>query len=165
VATALDNLGTLHRLAGKRTEAEAELRQAARIWERLGHPNQAVSLSSLAGLLIDQRRLAEAESVLETARDVALERFGASHPATASAWQYLGIVYREQGRVDDAEAVFRRCVAAYEASYGPEHLAVAAALDEWAATLERAGRPHEAALLLERARGIRARAARVNPPG
>src|SRR6267378_4191202 len=54
VATTLDNLGTLHRLRGKLTQAEPELRQAAGIWERLGHPSQAVSLNSVAALLIDQ---------------------------------------------------------------------------------------------------------------
>ena len=44
-------------------------------------------------------------------------------------------------------------------------MAVAMALDDWALMLRRAGRPNEAALLLERANGIRARAARLNPPG
>jgi hypothetical protein len=39
---------------------------------------------------------------------------------------------------------------------------LAPALEQWATMLERAGRANEAALLLERARAIRARAARIN---
>jgi tetratricopeptide (TPR) repeat protein len=165
VATALDNLGALHRLTGKRADAEAELRQAASIWERLGHPSHAISLSSLAGVLVDQRRLGEAETVALRAREIAERRFGPSDPVLAGSLVALAVVYREQGRFDAAEPLFSRSVAAYEKSYGPDHLAVALALEEWATMLERAGRRHEAVLLLERVRAIRARAAGMNTPG
>src|SRR5207245_9529219 len=98
VATAFDNLGTTHRRQGKLTDAEAELRQAARIWERLGHPSQAVSLSHVAVLLVDQRRLEEAETVATRAREIAERGLGAAHPATAASLQTLAVGDRAQRR-------------------------------------------------------------------
>src|SRR5207245_9141911 len=118
-------------LQGKGRGAGAGRRQAAGIWWRLGHPSQAVSLNGVAALLIDQRRLGEAEAVAERARDIAETRLGASHPTTAASLHYLAVVYGEQGRLADAERLFRRCVAALETSYGPDHMSVAPALGDW----------------------------------
>ena len=92
-----------------------------------------------------QRSLAIRETVL-----------GPDHPAVATSFNNLALLYADQGRHAEAEPLYERALAISEKALGPEHPNVAASLENYAALLRKVGRESEAAEMEARAEATEA---------
>ncbi|GMV60352.1 MAG: hypothetical protein AMXMBFR72_34420 [Betaproteobacteria bacterium] len=93
---------------GRISEAGTPLREAMRRYE--GITNSAavtVAQTIYARYLLDTGKYAEAQALLERARDTRAGLLGRDHPAVASLTNRIGLVHLAAGRLDDAEATFR----------------------------------------------------------
>ena len=73
LGTALNNLGNVLAACGRKDEAEAALREALGVWEKLlgpEHPNIAAALSNLSILARSRHRYVEAEQLLGRALEI-----------------------------------------------------------------------------------------------
>jgi CHAT domain-containing protein/tetratricopeptide (TPR) repeat protein len=122
------------------------------------HPSTAYSLLSLARVLREAGRLAEAEPLIVRAAAAYERAHGPEHPMVATALNNLAFLYEKQGRYAEAEPAYRRSLAIREAAEGPEHPAVANLLNNLAALHRAQGRYAEALELFRRALAIRERA-------
>jgi len=74
------------------------------------HPNVAVKLRNLAGLLRATNRLDEAEPLLRRALEINEHRFGPDHPDVAIKLNKLGRLLLATNQFAEAEQVLRRGV-------------------------------------------------------
>ena len=113
-----------------------------------------VALNSLALLLHDTNRLAEAEPLMRRALAIDEQSFGAEHPSVAIDLNNLAQLLKATNRLAEAESLMRRALAIREQSYGPEHPRVAIALNNLAVLLQDTDRLAEAEPLMRRAMAI-----------
>ena len=113
-----------------------------------------VALNSLALLLHDTNRLAEAEPLMRRALAIDEQSFGAEHPSVAIDLNNLAQLLKATNRLAEAESLMRRALAIREQSYGPEHPRVAIALNNLAVLLQDTDRLAEAEPLIRRALAI-----------
>ena len=106
--------------AAQLPEAEKAFRQALRIRQKLyrsdqypeGHPELAVSLNNLAGILQEQGQLIAAEALCHQALMIQRKhyppnRYPDGHPYLAHSLNNLGMVLKSQGRLSQAELLLR----------------------------------------------------------
>jgi tetratricopeptide (TPR) repeat protein len=122
----------------------------------------AIDLNTLATLLRDTNRLAEAEPVLERALAIDEKSFGPEHPNVAIDLNNLARLYDNQGQYAMAEPLHRRALAIREKALGWEHPHVAMSLNNLAALLRATNRLAEAEPLYRRALRILADFGRRN---
>ncbi len=116
-------------------------------WERLSADGQTAYQAG---------RYAEAEEPLLAALQEA-ERFGEQDPRLATSLSNLAELYRAQGNYAEAKLLLQRSLAIRENG-------LAKALENYAALLRGADRETEAEKMEARARAIRAKYFRENPP-
>ncbi|GAX58966.1 tetratricopeptide repeat protein [Streptomyces olivochromogenes] len=85
------------------------------------HPKTLTSQSSLAVMLRQLGRLAEAEQCARTAVEAMASVHGADHPETLTAGNYHATCLFDLGRLEEAEAGHRAVLAARLHVMGPEH--------------------------------------------
>jgi CHAT domain-containing protein len=99
---------------GRWVEAEKEIREALRRMDARDEREPPVTTGQrldvarvLAGNLLEQRRLAEAEVVARDSLRRVLELEGKAHPSTARTLGLLSSILAAQGRLEDAEELAR----------------------------------------------------------
>ena len=138
-------------------EAEPLYRRALAIDEASygpDHPNVAIRLNNLAGLLQDTNRLGEAEPLFRRALAIDEASHGPDHPNVAIRLNNLAGLLQDTNRLAEAEPLYRRALAIDEASYGPDHPDVATGLNNLAGLLQATNRLGEAEPLYRRALAI-----------
>ncbi len=115
------------------------------------HPNVAIALNNLAGLLYADGRTDEAEPLFRRALAIWEHCLGPDHPNVASALNNLAGLLQDTNRLGEAEPLYRRALAIDEESYGPDHPKVASALNNLAALLCATNRFEKAEPLSQRA--------------
>ncbi len=118
------------------------------------HPDTALSLNNLAGLLRVRGALDEAEPLHRRALAIREAALGKEHPYVASSLNHLAELLRARGALDEAEPLQRRALAIWEAALGKEHPNVALSLNNLAELLRARGALDEAEPLYRRALAI-----------
>jgi hypothetical protein len=134
-------------------EAEPLMRRALRIDEAnygKDHPDVAIDLNNLAGLLQATDRLLEAEPLMRRSLQIDEESYGQDHPRVALDLNNLAGLLQATDRLVDAETMMRRSLQIDEASYGKDHPAVARNLNNLAGLLRVTNRLAEAEPLMHR---------------
>jgi hypothetical protein len=134
-------------------EAEPLMRRALRIDEAnygKDHPDVAIDLNNLAGLLQATDRLLEAEPLMRRSLRIDEESYGQDHPRVALDLNNLAGLLQATDRLVDAETMMRRSLQIDEASYGKDHPAVARNLNNLAGLLRVTNRLAEAEPLMHR---------------
>jgi len=145
------------RLTGDFAAARPLYERALSIREKaLGpdHPSVAVSLNSLAILLMTTGDLAEARSRGQRAVEIYEKSLGPDHPALAVGLEALANVCSELGDYAAARPLYERSLAIREKALGPEHPDVASGLNNLALTLYKMGDYAAARPVYERAGAI-----------
>ena len=156
-ARLMNDLGLHSNSKALYAEAEPLMRRALAIDEGSygpDHPNVAIRLNNLAGLLQDTNRLSEAEPLMRRALAIAEGSYGPDHPDVATSLNNLAGLLQATNRLDEAEPLYRRAVAIFETSLGPDHPHVATALNDLALLLQDTNRLGEAEPLYRRALAI-----------
>ena len=112
---------------GKYSEAleyssKATFGYAAKFGEE--HPELIGFMTSQATALHKLGRLEEAETVFLKAQKIAEAKLISGHPATATIWSGLAMVYLDQGRFPESDKLLRKSLAAMLNVYGKEHFTV-----------------------------------------
>jgi tetratricopeptide (TPR) repeat protein len=122
------------------------MRRALAISERSfgsDHPNVAISLNNLAGLLRATNRLAQAEPLYRRALAIDEKSFGSDHPNVATDLNNLAGLLGNTNRLGEAEPLMRRHVAIFvefTRRTGHRHPHLEAAFNNYAGLLEDMGR-------------------------
>ena len=151
--TGLLNLARLRQyFERKPAEAEPLYREAldlARRWYPSGHPDIAVCLSELAGVLRERGQLAEAEDRASESLKMWQTLYGANHREVIVATQRLAGVLADRGKADEAERLHRQALAASRSGLGEGHPLTLTSVEELAAFLQAQGAFEEAGTLRE----------------
>ncbi len=129
------------------TEAEAMSRAALHMRQRLFgalHPDVALSLSNLAGLLAKQRKFEEAIPLSEEAITAHRALYGERHPYTAACLYTHASVLRQAGRLEDALPFSVLCLEIDRETLGPTHRTTLNAVFDLATSLDKLKRWSEA---------------------
>ncbi|MBF0508555.1 MAG: tetratricopeptide repeat protein [Deltaproteobacteria bacterium] len=140
--------------AGKSPEAEAPLKEAMDIRDRLLKPNDpriGESLSNLAALDRAQGKYAQAEPLLKRALKIMEQALGPDHPDTAATLTNLARLYEYQGKFTQAELVYQRDLKLTEQALGPDHPRLAVTLNNLAELDRAQGKYDQAEPLYQRA--------------
>ena len=101
----LRRLGDMRTGAGKTAQAEEQLRQALDI-QRKSFPEdhwEVANTKSLMGVCrVEERRYAEAESLLLSAHDVIESRLGGAHPLTRASLERIVLLYESWNKPEEA---------------------------------------------------------------
>ena len=141
-------------------EAEDLHRKALALQEsRLGpdHPDVALSLNSIALLMMDRGELEAAAPLLERALAIFERTLGPESAEAATALDNLGNVRRAQQKYPEAEPLLLRALAVRRITLGPDHPDTAATLNNLAGLYHVQGRLAEAEPLYREAITIRAK--------
>ena len=159
LARLLSNCGSFaENVRAEYSVAEPLYRRAVDMGERLlgaEHPDLAVWLNNLAGLLHSTNRLSEAEPLYRRALAIDEASYGPDHPEVAIRLNNLATLLEAKGDWSQSPDLYRRALAIDEKSYGPDHPNVAIRLSNLADTLARTGRLPEALPLAQHAKNIR----------
>lgn len=110
----LVSLGRIHAKQGKVPQGEGEIRRAIAWYEKVfadGHWWQADALSSLADLLIQEKRFAEALPLLQKAEDIQKRLLVPNHFDRGTTHQLYGTLYQKEGDKSKARKHFLRAQA------------------------------------------------------
>lgn len=161
VAASLNNLGLGLRLLGKNAEAEARLREAQAINERLypgDHPAVATGHGNLGGVYRAQGRFSDAEAAFRSALDMWRRlRPGRDDPGLAQGMNNLAVVLKDRSKYAEAEALYRDALAMRRRMITGDAPAVAMSLNNLAGVLVAQGRYAEAEALYRSALEMRRR--------
>jgi CHAT domain-containing protein len=148
---------------GRLEEATEEARKAQALFETIlppGHPFQASNLNTLARILNQLGRPAEAETVARKAMDIAVARFGQSQQ-TVSYMSTLAQALTLQGKNDEAKGLSSAAIEILTKAIGPDADRTLTARETYAAALAAAGDRRQAMTLLKEV--AEARAAKLPP--
>jgi CHAT domain-containing protein len=148
---------------GRLEEATEEARAAQALFEKIlpaGHPFQASNLNTLARILNQMGRPAEAEAVARKAMDIAVARFGQSQQ-TVSYMSTLAQSLTLEGKYDEATTLSAAAVEILTKAIGPDADRTLTARETYAAALAAAGDRQQAMTLLKNVAD--ARAAKLPP--
>jgi tetratricopeptide (TPR) repeat protein len=153
----MNQLGLLFNTQARYAEAEPLYRRALEILEKnfgLDHPDAAIRLNNLAGLLQDTNRHADAESLYRRALEILEKSFGPNHPDVARGLNNLAQLLTSTNRYAEAEALYRRALAIDEKSLGLAHADLEIRLSNLAVLLTETNQYAEAEPLMRRALAI-----------
>lgn len=125
---------------------------------RINGPDAAetfVALNTLADVLRDQSRFAEAAPLLAEARETTIRLFGTDHPATVAMTTNVAVNLDAMGRHKDAEPLFRQAVSGWEKLKGRKTPDILPPLNGLAFNLKSQGRFAEAEALLREQLALR----------
>jgi tetratricopeptide (TPR) repeat protein len=156
--------GRLLNQAGLYLSGRAEFAQAKAAYERalaigeaiLGpdHPNVAIRVNNLGGVLQDLGDLAGARAAYERALAIDEAVFGPDHPNVARDVNNLGLVLKDLGDLAGARAAYERALAIFEKVLGANHPNVATAVNNLGLVLKDLGDLAGARAAYERALAI-----------
>jgi tetratricopeptide (TPR) repeat protein len=138
-------------------EAEAVLRAAIQMWQKVGNSDGTSAigaLNSLAVVLNGQRKFAEAEATYREALPLWRKRYGQEHPDLATGLGNFATVLMAQGKLAEAESVYREIVLLQRKMLGNEHPSLAAYLVRLGNLLTIRGQLTEADAVLQEALAI-----------
>ncbi len=118
------------------------------------HPEVAVALNNLAGLLKATSRADEAEPLYRRGLKICEVSLGRDHPNAAVVLNNLAEMLSNKYRLAEAEPMYRRVLAIDEASLEPDHPDIAIGLNNLADLLRTTNRFAEAEPLLRRSLAI-----------
>jgi tetratricopeptide (TPR) repeat protein len=124
LGTALNNLGNVLAAGGRRMEAEAALREAIEVWEKLlgpEHANIAAALSNLSTLARSRHRYAEAETLLDRALQIDRKMLPAGNARIGFDLNNVGTLLASRKRYLDAEKALRESLAILESALPAAH--------------------------------------------
>lgn len=135
-AHALQSLGHIQFQRGQFAAAETSYRAALSLRRQLD--GNAIEIANdqgdVAGALMRQSRLAEAETLLLASLETKRTRLGDRDPETTDDEVKLGQLWLQQGRVAMADSILQRALASYTASTGIARFRLISVLDMIAAT-------------------------------
>lgn len=108
---------------GRQQEAEAHLRSALDLLERLGESaaeELPTVLNNLARAVRRQQRIEEAEALYRRALDGLVALHGDEHASVAIAWNNIAKLRYDAGAHDEAEVLFRRCLDGLKRTVGEQ---------------------------------------------
>jgi tetratricopeptide (TPR) repeat protein len=150
----MNQLGVYWEARGQFRAAESLLRRALAIGERAHgpvHPEVAIRLNNLAGLLQATNQPVEAEPLYRRALDIDERSYGSDHPDVATDLNNLALLLQATNRLAEAEPLYRRVVAILESPLCHDRSNLAGALNNLALLLCDTDRPAEAVPLARRA--------------
>ncbi len=153
-ARALNGHGLTLRLLGRFAEAEDHYRQTIEIGNATigkDHPNYAIHLNNLAGVVQAQGRVEEAEALYRQAIEIGKATIGEDHPDYAIRLNNLAHVVGEQGRIEEAETLFRQAIKIDKATIGEHQPDYAIHLNNLANAVQAQDRFEEAEALYRQA--------------
>ena len=115
------------------------------------HPEVAIDVNNLGGVLRERGDLAGAAAAFERALAIDEAAYGPDHPEVAIRVNNLGGVLRARGDLAGAAAAFERALTIDEAAYGPDHPKVAIRVNNLGEVLRARGDLAGAAAAIERA--------------
>ncbi len=118
------------------------------------HPNVAIRVNNLGGVLYALGNLAGARAAYERALAIDEATYGSEHHSVAILVNNLGNVLRDLGELAEARAAFERALAIEEAVHGSEHPNVAIGVNSLGMVLKAQGELAGARAAFERALGI-----------
>ena len=124
LAAALNNLGSVMSAQGRSKEAEARIREAISIWDKLGSNNDlslAGGLLNLGILLQARKEYDEAARVLARARQIDEKALPPNHPRIAMDLNAAGVLATARKNYREAEQLLVRSAAILEGAQSPEH--------------------------------------------
>jgi tetratricopeptide (TPR) repeat protein len=161
----IERLGFLDNWTGFYLRFRGEYRTAKPYYERalairektLGpdHPDTAISLNNLGGLLQDMGDLAAARPYLERALDITEKALGPDHPDTVRSLNNLGGLLKTMGDLAAARPYYERALAITEKALSPDHPTTASSLNNLGSLLYASRKSAEAVPYFERAYQIR----------
>jgi CHAT domain-containing protein/tetratricopeptide (TPR) repeat protein len=171
VATVLNNLGLLYQAQGQFTKAEPLYKQSltirrAKAGKKVGtrHLSVASSYNNLAGLYHDMGQFEKAVKFQERCLEIREQLLGKDDLAVAVALNNVAELYHDLGQLDKARPLLERALKIRQGKLGGDHPDVGVALNNLAGQHAAAGRPREAARLIDLARrGARRHIASVLP--
>jgi CHAT domain-containing protein/tetratricopeptide (TPR) repeat protein len=158
VATVINNLAVVAQDQGRLTLAEARVREALAIQEKILGPDNVVIgsyLNNLAEVHVHQGRYVEAEAIHRRALQITEQVLGSDHADMANRLGNLAINLTYQGRADEAEGLQRRALAIAEKALGPRHPDVASILNNLAHAIGEQDRSAEAEAVYRRSLALR----------
>jgi serine/threonine protein kinase len=118
-------LGLLEWSLGNPEAAEVNLRQALRIWQKIGREVDAAGeMNNLVGALEDQGRWDEAFEIKQQTLEVLTDHYGDEHPVVATTRNNLAVSLHTQGKYDQAEVLYRSALKISERLLGSNHVSV-----------------------------------------
>jgi CHAT domain-containing protein len=123
----LTNKALILQESTKYAEAEATYKEAINLQttrlklNRTSDPDYAHMLNNLASLYAITGRLSEAEGLLKESLTIYQNKFGNSHPLTATAQHDLGNLYRIQGKYVEAEPLINAALTTNKSRLGDKH--------------------------------------------
>jgi tetratricopeptide (TPR) repeat protein len=139
---ALTSLGLIAQRCGEFGRAEQHFRRALELAD--GPVNRLIGRRNLVMLLIDERRLAEADELAQETVERATEWFGTSDPRIGEALLTYIKAIREQGRFGECEQLARTALGLLENAYPGDHRDVVDAANELGLALSGQGKMAEA---------------------
>ena len=167
LAHAYDELGMLHRFAGRSEASEAAYGRARAILvEHWGsdHPDLAAIEHNLGGLAHGRGDPASAERHARRSVEAHERTLGPDHVVTILDRSALAAILDQAGRHTEAKAMLEDVVVRLEATLGPDHRELAVALNNLAAIALRAGDLETAEGLYRRSIGIKEHAIGSDAP-
>ncbi|MBI4718720.1 MAG: tetratricopeptide repeat protein, partial [Planctomycetes bacterium] len=136
-AAAHDAIGRTFQSLGLYDDAEAHLRTALAMRQRLfgsEHAEAAASLNALGELLTDRDRFREAGPLFDAALAMRQRLFGEVHLSIAESLNNVGLALQSRGEYDAAEHLHQRAADIYRQLHGGDHPDVAECLGQLANT-------------------------------
>jgi tetratricopeptide (TPR) repeat protein len=149
--------GLLQLSAGRLDDAEAELHESLRIYERTvpaADTRVAIVWIDLAAVMLAKGRYDDMEAAYRRAWALQRDALGAEHPLTLAAKLGIGVALFERGQARQALGVYDEVFAPLLAALGPKHPNVAAALTNIANACDVLGQEDRAVRYGERAIAI-----------
>ena len=134
--------------------AKMSLTRALSIDEKVfgpDHPNVAIDVNNLGGVLQALGELQEARKCFERALKIDEKVYGPDHPKVAIRVNNLGGVLRDQGKLQEAKNYSERALLIDEKVYGSDHPNIAIDVNNLGMVLKEMGKLQEAKKCYERA--------------
>lgn len=160
LATTLENLANLERIAGNTSASLALMEEALGIRERSPEPNDlqlAVTLSRVAILKLRQLDHAAARDLILRSLAVRERVQGPDHPDAGGTLHTLGGIHFDMGEFEEARAVHERALRLQRISLGEDHPQIASALSSLAKIASEQQRHDDAERLMREAMALNTR--------
>ena len=118
------------------------------------HPYVAMSLKTLSGIYMDQKKFVKAKIALDKAVEVMLDTHDKEEQSMAPFYVEYGKLYGLIGENSNAEKYFSKAMIMINDSYGPEHLYTATVLKSYADFKSQCGNYNKAMELAKKAVSI-----------
>ena len=154
IARASNLLGVIYVAQGRLEEAERCLLSAYRAWESVDwptHPEAVGTLTNLAMVFIDGKRLQEAEPLCQKMASIVESAKGIGTQQLAACYNTIAVFYGDGGNLREAEKWFWRAYRTWKKAGWPAYPHSVRAIDNLAQNQHLQGKHWRADVLMERA--------------